>query len=593
MKKPHSTTMQTLQIFLQANLRYKRHFFTTLTAWTTGLMLQNLGLPLIAAQAINQLIVQSSTSIPIVWQNYTPYIVLFVVIAIVAQILIDIGLLTLAKLESYARPTLQARIFDMLIHQSLRFHANNFSGALVSQVNKFTTAYLSLTDALILQIIHLVVNVLLAIAIIAYFSPVIAAALCIWTILFIGLNIYLTKRRMHLSRRASEADSILTGHLADSISNVAAIKSFGNEEHEAETHSTKTADRTAKKYASWLKAVQNDAVFGLLMSFLRLLVLVLSIHGVMNNTIGVTTLLLVQVYIAQIIGQLWGLSSLSRNVEQSLSDAGEMTELLEESFAVADPPQPKAFKVTAGAIHFERIAFAHDGEDDALFHDFDLDIKPGEKVGLVGHSGSGKTSLTKLLLRFADIDGGQIRIDGQDIRSVAQTDLRSQIAYVPQEPLLFHRSIRDNISYGRLHATENQVINAAHRARAIEFIDKLPKGYDTMVGERGVKLSGGQRQRIAIARAIIKDAPILILDEATSALDSESEKYIQEALGELMQRRTVIVIAHRLSTIQKMDRIVVLEDGGIIEQGSHSQLLRQRGTYATLWSHQSGSFIEE
>jgi ATP-binding cassette subfamily B protein len=239
------------------------------------------------------------------------------------------------------------------------------------------------------------------------------------------------------------------------------------------------------------------------------------------------------------------------------------------------------------------VTFAHDGSKENLFDNFSLHVKPGERIGLVGHSGSGKTTLSRLLLRFSDIKSGEILIDDQNIAEVTQESLRRSIAYVPQEPMLFHRSLRENIAYGKINASDEDILKAARQANAIEFIEKLPEGLDTMVGERGVKLSGGQRQRIAIARAILKDAPILLLDEATSALDSESEKLIQDALEKLMKGRTSIVIAHRLSTIAKLDRIIVLDNGTISEQGSHAHLLEQKGTYSKLWSHQSGGFIEE
>jgi ATP-binding cassette subfamily B protein len=224
---------------------------------------------------------------------------------------------------------------------------------------------------------------------------------------------------------------------------------------------------------------------------------------------------------------------------------------------------------------------------------FSLDIKPGERIGLVGRSGSGKTSLTKLLLRFNELDSGRIVIDGQDITKIKQGDLRKSIAYVAQEPYLFHRTIRENIAYGKPDASDQEVRLAAKQANALDFIDTMPNGLDTIVGERGIKLSGGQRQRIAIARAILKDAPILLLDEATSALDSESERLIQNSLDKLMKHRTSIVIAHRMSTISKLDRIVVLDDGKISEQGTHQELLDKHGIYAKLWQHQSGGFIEE
>lgn len=242
---------------------------------------------------------------------------------------------------------------------------------------------------------------------------------------------------------------------------------------------------------------------------------------------------------------------------------------------------------------FQDVSFTHDGAEGALFQRLNLTIRAGEKIGLVGHSGSGKTTLTRLLLRFSDIDSGSIAIDGQDIRRLTQDDLRRHIAYVPQEPILFHRSLAENIGYGKPDATQDEIAAVARLAYADEFIAQLPEGYQTLVGERGVKLSGGQRQRVAIARAMLKNAPVLVLDEATSSLDSESEVLIQSALWKLMEGKTAIVVAHRLSTIQKMDRIVVLDRGKIVEMGTHKELLKIGGAYAKLWAHQSGGFIEE
>ena len=247
-----------------------------------------------------------------------------------------------------------------------------------------------------------------------------------------------------------------------------------------------------------------------------------------------------------------------------------------------------------GEVKFNDVDFAYPEKTrSTLFKGLNFKIKPGEKVGLVGPSGGGKTTITQLLLRFMDVQDGEITIDGQNIAAITQSDLRSRIAYVSQEPILFHRTLAENIGYGNHEADQQVIEGIAKMANAHEFIAKLPKGYDTLVGERGVKLSGGQRQRVAIARAMLKNAPILVLDEATSALDSESEVLIQDALWKLMEGRTAIVIAHRLSTIQKMDRIIVLEDGQIVEQGSHKELLRKDGTYARLWAHQSGGFIED
>ncbi len=302
---------------------------------------------------------------------------------------------------------------------------------------------------------------------------------------------------------------------------------------------------------------------------------------------------LVFIYALNINRQLWEFNNITRTYNRVIGDSHEMTEILLKDYELIDHSNNK-INAHSGVVEFKNVTFTHDkGDGEQVFENFNLVIKAGQRVGIVGHSGSGKTTLTRVLLRFSDIDSGSVLIDGQDISKATQQSLHESIAYVSQEPMLFHRSLRENISYGRQGATDTEIHKAAKLAHASEFIDKLPHGLDTTVGERGVKLSGGQRQRIAIARAILKDAPILVLDEATSALDSESEKLIQASLDDLMKGRTSIVIAHRLSTIAKLDRIIVLDNGAIIEDGSHSELLKQKGSYAKLWAHQSGGFIEE
>ena len=299
-------------------------------------------------------------------------------------------------------------------------------------------------------------------------------------------------------------------------------------------------------------------------------------------------------YTLSMVSKLFELGNLLRTGEDALVSASTMTKFLLEDPEIRDAPDAKAIDVNGGAISFHNMAFAYaDAPTDFIFKDLDLEIPAGQKVGLVGTSGGGKSSLTRLILRFEDILSGELLIDDIDIRSVTQQSLRQVIGYVPQDPLLFHRTIRDNIAYGNPSATDDVIMQAAQKAYADGFINALPAGLDTVVGERGIKLSGGQRQRIAIARAILKDAPILVLDEATSALDSESEIYIQRALATLMKGRTSIVIAHRLSTIAKLDRILVLDKGSIIEDGTHQELIAKKGTYANLWNHQSGGFIEE
>jgi ATP-binding cassette, subfamily B, bacterial len=588
------TTRKTLSIFWHANSAHPGLFFGVIASFIIGMTLQKIVVPLIAAQAINTLIAAHAAATTNYWPLFIPYLIGFGITIVIAQAFVDLSLLLLSKLETRVRPELQLRIFDLLVNQSLSFHANNFSGALVNQASKFTNSYVILTDVFSINILITIIVSLIAIGVVAFLLPVVAVFMLAWTIFFVWLNIALTKRRTHLSRIAAQAESVATAHLADAIGNVSAIKAFSHEQGETKQHKEKVLDRATKKYNSWVQTTKNDFVFGLMMGLLQLGVLIALIYLVMQQGVNIGTLLLVQVYVTQLIGQLWSLSGITRNIEQAISDAAEMTEILGVGLEVKDPANPQKINVKKGGIEFNHVTFTHDGNDDALFTDFSLTVKPGEKIGLVGRSGSGKTSLTRLLLRFVDIDSGTIRIDGQNIAQVRQADLRSHIAYVPQEPLLFHRTLSENIAYGNPSATIDDIRKAAKLAHADEFIVNLPKGYDTMVGERGVKLSGGQRQRIAIARAVLKNAPILVLDEATSALDSESERLIQDALKKLMEGRTTIVIAHRLSTIQTMDRIVVLESGAIIEQGSHTELLtRKNGIYAGLWKHQSGGFLED
>lgn len=585
----------TLRYFLHQNLRYKYLFFSTGTLWILGMILQKLIFPLIVAKIVDILIkVSTQHSVDYV-SVFMPYILLLVVAGFIAQIFIDTGLLMLSKLETKVRPDIQSEAYAHLQARSMLFHANSFSGSLVAQVNRFTAAYVTLTDTFIITVLRLVSSVLIAITIIAFYSPVIALAMLVWTIIFASLNIHLTRRRIHLSKLAAEADSILTAHLADTLSNIATIKSFTHEAIEAQAHDDKSQDRAQKKYRSWVRSVKNDTYLGVLMTILQIGVLVLSVIAIAQNAISIGTLLLIQIYVNQIVSELWGFSGLSRTIEQALSDATEMKKTLSEEIEIKDLAEPSNDQIQNGAIKFDDVSFEHtDSRDhESLFNHFSLTIPSGQKVGLIGKSGSGKTTFTQLIQRFVDIDSGKISIDDIDITHIKQVDLRRNIAYVPQEPLLFHRSIRENIAYGDEHATDEMVKTAAGKAHALEFIEQLPNGFETMVGERGIKLSGGQRQRIAIARAILKSAPILILDEATSALDSESEKLIQESLSDLMKNRTAIVIAHRLSTIQKMDRIIVLDNGSIVEDGTHAALLSKNGIYTKLWSHQSGNFIKE
>ena len=496
--------------------------------------------------------------------------------------------------ETAMQRDLYARCFSKLTNQTLFFHSNKFGGSLVSQTNKLVGAVESFWDTIIWSVLPLVVSLVGSIIVLSTLLWQYALFLLIFSIVFSIVVYYGSKPMAKLTKKEAKASNKLNGQLADAISNVLAVKSSGAEATEQKFF--------AKTVNSWRNSSLNvmrgflkvSTIYSSINMVIKIGAIAFAVYAAQNNLVSVASVYLIITYTGSVAHELWNMNGIMRNYNRIIGNANDMVEILQTPTTLIDKSSSK-LKVTNGEISMDKITFTHDeGQGDTLFHDFSLDIKPGEKIGLVGASGSGKTTLTKLLLRFADIDSGKITIDGQDISEVTQASLRAKIAYVPQEPLLFHRSVRENIAYGRPDATDAEIEEAAKKAGAYDFIVGLKDGFDTMVGERGIKLSGGQRQRVAIARAILKDAPILVLDEATSALDSESEALIQKSLETLMESRTSIVIAHRLSTIAKLDRIIVLKDGKIVEDGSHDELInKKRGVYAKLWARQSGGFIEE
>ena len=496
--------------------------------------------------------------------------------------------------ETAMQRDLYAQCFSKLTNQTLFFHSNKFGGSLVSQTNKLVGAVESFWDTIIWSILPLVVSLVGSIIVLSTLLWQYALFLLIFSIVFSLVVYYGSKPMAKLTKKEAKSSNKLNGQLADVISNVLAVKSSGTEATEQKFF--------AKTVSSWRNSsldvmrgfLKVSTIYSSINMVIKIGAIAFAVYAAQNDLVSVASVYLIITYTGSVAHELWNMNGIMRNYNRIIGNANDMVEILQTPTTLIDKSNSK-LKVTNGEISMDKVTFTHDeGQGDTLFHDFSLDIKPGEKIGLVGASGSGKTTLTKLLLRFADIDSGKITIDGQDISEVTQESLRAKIAYVPQEPLLFHRSVRENIAYGRPDATDAEIEEAAKKAGAYDFIVGLKDGFDTMVGERGIKLSGGQRQRVAIARAILKDAPILVLDEATSALDSESEALIQKSLKTLMENRTSIVIAHRLSTIAKLDRIIVLKNGKIVEDGSHDELInKKRGVYAKLWARQSGGFIEE
>ncbi|NJP03853.1 ABC transporter ATP-binding protein [Candidatus Gracilibacteria bacterium] len=385
----------------------------------------------------------------------------------------------------------------------------------------------------------------------------------------------------------------LMGFFADGISNAFTIKIFARYKAEKEKMFTQTQKEYVARRVTWVYHVKQDFLQSFLMASLQAIVFLFLIQGWANETISVGTMVMTQSLLIGIYINFWNFGQVIKDLYTVFSDAEEMTDIIAKSPQIQDVKNPEKSNIHRGEIEFKNVKFEYI-KNTPVFKDFNFRVKQGEHVGLVGHSGAGKSTLTKLLLRFNDIQKGEILIDGQNIAKITQEDLRSEISYVPQEPLLFHRSLFENIRYGDLDATKEDVIAVSKMAHAHEFIQNTEKGYDTLVGERGIKLSGGERQRVAIARAMLKNAPILILDEATSSLDSISEGLIQEALEKLMKNKTTLVVAHRLSTLKKMDRIVLIGDGKILEEGSHNELIkRKNGEYKKLWENQVGGFLME
>jgi ATP-binding cassette subfamily B protein len=584
-----TTSKKTLRIFKEEIFKEKRRFWAYATLIPLNRLLYMVILPLLFS-----LVLQSLVSHQHNWQQPLMLLGIALIVSILSLITADKGFRLLFNHEEHMSSTLNERAMSALLAHSDQFFADRHSGSLAGDVTKFSGSIVNFLDTIFLSASSIVVNFVFSLIIIAFLSPILLLPLGLLTGLLIWRSVIGSATRGPIRHQRKLLVTKLNGTIADIIGNQQIVRFFATQSQEV------------KRVGNDRRAIQDIAIHEIdilqkesinrqmiLFSF-QILTLVICVWLYTTGLVSIGALIFAITYLSRLTSSLFDLSPLIRSTEQVFLDAANITDILDMQPDVIDTQKAHDLQVTTGTVSFNNVNFAYnDSSDASVVHDLSLVIPGGQRVGLVGHSGGGKTTLSKLVLRFADVTSGEITIDNQNISSVTQHSLHSQIAYVPQEPYLFHRSLRDNIAYGRPHASDNEIKIAAKRANAEEFITDLPQGLDTTVGERGVKLSGGQRQRIAIARAILKDAPILILDEATSALDSESEKLIQDALTKLMKNRTSIVIAHRLSTIAKLDRIIVLDKGRIIEDGTHAELLAVNGVYAKLWAHQSGGFIEE
>ncbi|MFH1111754.1 MAG: ABC transporter ATP-binding protein [Patescibacteria group bacterium] len=505
----------------------------------------------------------------------------------------------LYRIASYVNNYFQPKViadlyntsFDYLHNHSFGFFINRFVGALVRKVGRFVRGFEDISDSLYWNLLPTAVRVSSVLIVMFWLYPLLGFILLGWTILYLTINYILTLRKLKLDEAAAAMDSRVTGYLADTITNNANVKIFVGLKHEQAGFGGLTQEQFLLTKKSWNFDSNIESVQGAFMVILEFAVFYAAISLWQKGLLTVGGFVLIQSYIIQVFMRLWDFGRVIRRIYRNLADAEEMVEILHTPHQVKDAPGAEKLIVTKGDVEFKNVCFNYSQELDVI-NDFNLQVTRGEKVGLVGPSGAGKSTLVSLIFRFYDVTSGGIFIDGQNISQVTQESLRNQVSLVPQDPVLFHRTLLENIRYGRRDASDEEVVAAAKLAHCDEFINRLPQSYQTFVGERGIKLSGGERQRVAIARAILKNAPILVLDEATSSLDSHAESIIQDALANLMKGKTTIVIAHRLSTIMKMDRIVVLRQGKIQEIGSHQELLKKSGgLYQTLWQLQAGGFI--
>lgn len=584
-----AVTRQTYEVFWQHMRRYRGVFWGAVTAIAVGSLI-----PILVALYYKQFfdVLAGNLGNP---RAALPALALLLLVILLFNSVTWFAYRVGTFLNNFFQPRVIADLtntcFDCLHQHSFGFFVNRFVGALVRKVGRLTRAFEEITDALYWNLLPMAVRIVAVLVVIFYRYATLGFILLGWIVVYLAINYALTLKKLKLDEAAAASDTLVTAYLADTITNQVNVKVFTAGPHERQGFRQLTHDQFRLAKRSWdfdatIEAVQAGFMFALEFTMFYVAIQLWSRGGV---TVG--DFVLIQIYLIQLFDQLWGFGRVIRRMYRSLADAEEMVEILNTPQQVQDSARAGVLTVPRGEVEFRHLKFTYTNSREVISN-FNLRVAPGERVGLVGPSGAGKSTLVALMFRFFDVSQGGIYIDGQNIAEVTQESLRHNLSYVPQDPILFHRTLMDNIRYGRREASDGEVTAAARQAHCDEFIERLPQGYQTFVGERGIKLSGGERQRVAIARAILKNAPILVLDEATSSLDSQTEALIQDALEHLMAGRTTIVIAHRLSTIMELDRIVVVSEGHIRETGTHQALVKKTGgLYRRLWELQAGGFI--
>ena len=586
-----------LKYFWQVIKHFKVSFFAViiLTIITSAL---DVFIPLQYLKLWNVLSINNFTVIEVA----KSIIIFILLLNFLRWVLRRISGFSLSYFEARTMAGLREQAFDYLIGHSHSFFANNFSGSLTQRINKYARAFERITDRIMTDGLPLFVRSLGTVIAIYSLFPKYSYILGIFCIVFLLTAFIYIHYKLKYDIIASETDSRTTGALSDSISNHSSIQLFTGHEYEKEHMGKIIEDQRKKTSFNWYLWEGLGAIESFYSLVIEFIIFWVVLGDWKLGLITLPVIVLLQNYLIRLIENLWSFGAIVRTYYESFADAEEMAVILSTPYEIMDKPAQVAealfplvsgnkASATIGKVIFDKITYIYADNYYKVLDNFSLTIPAGQKIAIVGSSGAGKTTFVRLLMRLFNINSGRILIDGIDISDISQKSLREKISFVPQDPVLFHRTLLENIRYGRRDATDEEVLTAAHLAHCDEFIDALPNGYQTYVGERGIKLSGGERQRVAIARAILKNAPILILDEATSSLDSHSESLIQDAFHTLIKGKTTIVIAHRLSTIREMDRIIVLEKGKIIEDGTHEKLANKKdGLYKKLWDLQAGGF---